>query len=86
MHAAAIRDAVGIAYINRGDWVDSCPAIVERNDGRRELVQWGVPPMAAAYRPEQPELPLGLPGLEPDREPSPALAGAIAGETVRKAS
>jgi hypothetical protein len=66
--------------------VDSRTAIVEHDDGRMELVQWGVPPVAAAYRPEQPELPLGLPGLEPDREPSPALAEAIAGETVRNAS
>jgi UDP-2,3-diacylglucosamine pyrophosphatase LpxH len=27
-------------YINCGDWVDSCTAIVEHFDGRLELIEW----------------------------------------------
>jgi UDP-2,3-diacylglucosamine pyrophosphatase LpxH len=41
IHAAAIRDIDGIRYVNCGDWVDSCTAIVEHTDGRLELIEWG---------------------------------------------
>ena len=41
IHAATIRDASGVTYINCGDWVDSCTAIVEHLDGRMELLQQG---------------------------------------------
>ena len=27
-------------YINDGDWVESCTALVEHGDGRLELVDW----------------------------------------------
>ena len=40
IHAAAIREVDGITYVNCGDWVDSCTAIVEHVDGRMELVHW----------------------------------------------
>lgn len=40
IHAATIRQIQGICYINCGDWVDSCTAIVEHFDGRMELVEW----------------------------------------------
>ena len=40
IHSAAIKNIDGIAYINCGDWVDSCTAIVEHDDGRMELVHW----------------------------------------------
>jgi UDP-2,3-diacylglucosamine pyrophosphatase LpxH len=40
IHSAAIRDIQGITYINCGDWVDSCTAIVEHFDGRMELIEW----------------------------------------------
>lgn len=42
IHAAAIKTIDGIEYINCGDWVDSCTAIVEHNDGRMELIEWGI--------------------------------------------
>jgi UDP-2,3-diacylglucosamine pyrophosphatase LpxH len=56
IHSATIRDRDGIAYINCGDWVDSCTAIIERESGAMELVRWGIegekvvhlPPGAAA--------------------------------------
>jgi UDP-2,3-diacylglucosamine pyrophosphatase LpxH len=41
IHSAVIRDAGGIIYINCGDWVDSCTAVVERENGSMELVRWG---------------------------------------------
>ena len=40
IHWAAIRELDGVAYVNCGDWVDSCTAIVEHLDGALELVQW----------------------------------------------
>jgi len=41
IHSAAIREVAGVSYINCGDWVDSCTAIVEHPDGRMELIEWG---------------------------------------------
>lgn len=44
IHWAAIKEVDGLTYINCGDWVDSCTAIVEHLDGRIELIEWGVGP------------------------------------------
>ncbi|WP_153109176.1 UDP-2,3-diacylglucosamine diphosphatase [Propionivibrio limicola] len=41
IHSAVIREADGLAYVNCGDWVDSCTAIVEHWDGTLELITWG---------------------------------------------
>lgn len=41
IHWAEIREVEGITYLNCGDWVDSCTAIVEHFDGRMEIVRWG---------------------------------------------
>jgi UDP-2,3-diacylglucosamine pyrophosphatase LpxH len=40
IHFAAIRDDQGIRYLNCGDWVESCTAIVEHEDGRFEIIVW----------------------------------------------
>jgi UDP-2,3-diacylglucosamine pyrophosphatase LpxH len=40
IHMAAIKEIGGITYINCGDWVDSCTAILEHEDGCMELVEW----------------------------------------------
>jgi UDP-2,3-diacylglucosamine pyrophosphatase LpxH len=44
----------GLVYCNDGDWVESCTALVERNDGALELLAWharpAVAPLAAALR------------------------------------
>lgn len=40
IHTAALRKVENITYINCGDWVDSCTAVVEHLDGRMELVRW----------------------------------------------
>jgi UDP-2,3-diacylglucosamine pyrophosphatase LpxH len=41
IHSATIRDHGGITYINCGDWVDSCSAIIEHESGSMELLRWG---------------------------------------------
>lgn len=38
IHSATIREGDRITYMNCGDWVDSCTAIVEHFDGRMELI------------------------------------------------
>ena len=40
IHWAEIREVEGIRYMNCGDWVDSCSAVVEHDDGRMEIVRW----------------------------------------------
>jgi UDP-2,3-diacylglucosamine pyrophosphatase LpxH len=40
IHHAASHDLNGIHYMNTGDWVESCTAIVEHLDGRFELIEW----------------------------------------------
>ena len=35
-----MRDFGGILYVNDGDWVESCTALVEHHDGRLEIVEW----------------------------------------------
>ena len=40
IHHAEIKDINGFLYINTGDFVESCTAIVEHFDGTLELVKW----------------------------------------------
>jgi UDP-2,3-diacylglucosamine pyrophosphatase LpxH len=40
IHNPAITAHAGIRYINCGDWVESCTAIAEHEDGRFELIVW----------------------------------------------
>ena len=40
IHHAEMRDLDGVLYLNCGDWVESCTALVEHHDGRIELVDW----------------------------------------------
>ncbi|MEM6626416.1 MAG: UDP-2,3-diacylglucosamine diphosphatase [Pseudomonadota bacterium] len=39
IHVAEMREIEGIAYMNDGDWVESCTALVEHHDGRWELIE-----------------------------------------------
>jgi UDP-2,3-diacylglucosamine pyrophosphatase LpxH len=55
IHAAAIKQVDGVTYINCGDWVDSCTAIVEHLDGRMELIEWAAAPAQTAGSGEAPE-------------------------------
>ena len=40
IHHAEIKDIDGVVYMNDGDWVESCTALVEHTDGRWEIVTW----------------------------------------------
>ena len=40
IHHAEMRMIHGIFYMNDGDWVESCTALVEHEDGRFELLDW----------------------------------------------
>lgn len=40
IHHAADRAFGGIHYLNCGDWVESCTAIVETSDGELQIVRW----------------------------------------------
>jgi UDP-2,3-diacylglucosamine pyrophosphatase LpxH len=40
IHHAEMRDVGGVLYLNDGDWVESCTALVEHHDGRLELIDW----------------------------------------------
>ncbi|MCV3765202.1 UDP-2,3-diacylglucosamine diphosphatase [Rhizobium sp. TRM95796] len=40
IHHAVIENIGGVKYINTGDWVESCTAIIENFDGSMELVRW----------------------------------------------
>lgn len=39
-HDAMVHDDFGVRYVNTGDWVESCTAVVEHFDGRFEIVRW----------------------------------------------
>lgn len=53
IHHAAQRDIDGVRYLNCGDWVESCTAVVEHYDGRLELIRWVEAMAAEAAKPEE---------------------------------
>lgn len=40
IHVAGIEQVDGVLYCNDGDWVEHCTALVERRDGRLQLIHW----------------------------------------------
>ena len=40
IHQAANKKIEGVEYLNTGDWVESCTAILETHDGEMVLVDW----------------------------------------------
>jgi len=40
IHHAEMREVNGVLYLNDGDWVESCTALVEHMDGSLELIDW----------------------------------------------
>ena len=53
IHKAEMRDIGGVAYINDGDWVESCTAVLESQDGTFSILHWpvaGAAPLAADRR------------------------------------
>ena len=66
IHWAVQKEIGGVTYVNCGDWVDSCSAIVEHLDGRLEVLTWhGAPDAAPA---EDPQLPFALAALSFEEE------------------
>jgi UDP-2,3-diacylglucosamine pyrophosphatase LpxH len=61
IHSAAIKQVDGMTYVNCGDWVDSCTAIIEHFDGRLELVNWGLETESPGTQTEL-QMPLGAGG------------------------
>ncbi|RVB34986.1 UDP-2,3-diacylglucosamine diphosphatase, partial [Mesorhizobium sp. M7A.F.Ca.CA.004.05.1.1] len=60
IHHAVIENFGDVQYINTGDWVESCTAVVEHFDGRMEILTW------AQVLPEAPDEPF-VPLLIADR-------------------
>lgn len=52
IHHAVIDQMDDISYINTGDWVESCTAIAEHQDGTMELITWRQLAALAAPRAE----------------------------------
>ena len=73
IHWATIREIDGLQYVNCGDWVDSCTAIVEHFDGTLELVSWGSP---------LPQRQLAAPPVEASLPPVLVPVAARVGETM----
>jgi UDP-2,3-diacylglucosamine pyrophosphatase LpxH len=46
IHTPDDRMIDGIHYLNDGDWVESCTALVEHHDGRFEILDWKIEPAA----------------------------------------
>ena len=40
IHCPAIHDSFGLVYVNCGDWVESCTAVCEHDDGLLEIIDW----------------------------------------------
>jgi UDP-2,3-diacylglucosamine pyrophosphatase LpxH len=40
IHTPEIKTINGVTYMNTGDWVESCSALVEHHDGLWEIVYW----------------------------------------------
>jgi UDP-2,3-diacylglucosamine pyrophosphatase LpxH len=51
IHQAEMRVVDGILYLNDGDWVESCTALVEHEDGRLELIDWAALNRLSFYTP-----------------------------------
>ena len=50
IHKAELRPINGVLYANCGDWVESCTALAEHDDGRLELLTWRTPKMPDEVR------------------------------------
>jgi UDP-2,3-diacylglucosamine pyrophosphatase LpxH len=40
IHYADMHDRMGVHYVNTGDWVESCTAVVETYEGELQIVKW----------------------------------------------
>jgi UDP-2,3-diacylglucosamine pyrophosphatase LpxH len=52
IHHAAMRQVGEVLYINTGDWVESCTAVAETEQGIFEIIRWGHPHQGLSGPPE----------------------------------
>ncbi len=52
VHTAEMKDMRGLLYVNDGDWVESCTALVEHASGALELLRWAEVARSPSYLPE----------------------------------
>jgi UDP-2,3-diacylglucosamine pyrophosphatase LpxH len=57
IHTPDDRMIAGIHYLNDGDWVESCTALVEHFDGRFEIITWQHEPVIPVPFEEEPAVP-----------------------------
>jgi hypothetical protein len=50
IHHAEIRQIGDVLYLNDGDWVESCSALVEDERGHMEILRWASPPQKRAVQ------------------------------------
>ncbi len=53
IHHAEMREVQGVLYLNDGDWVESCTALVEHHDGRLELIDWAATNHLSFFHPRR---------------------------------
>ena len=68
IHFADMHERLGIHYINTGDWVESCTAVVESPEGELQIVKWTEAPPERRKKPRfgrarEPELPSSPPAV-----------------------
>ncbi len=61
IHFGRIVERDGVLYVNDGDWVEHCTALVEHADGALELLHWSGQAQSLAYSPAQCAPSLALP-------------------------
>ena len=47
-----MRQVGDVIYINTGDWVESCTAVAETEEGIFEIIRWTHPPRRHEYAPK----------------------------------
>jgi UDP-2,3-diacylglucosamine pyrophosphatase LpxH len=57
IHHAEMRMIQGVQYLNTGDWVESCTALVEHHDGHLELLDWAALNGLSFFAPRQDRVP-----------------------------
>ena len=72
IHTPDNRMIDGIHYLNDGDWVESCTALVEHHDGRWEILNWKN--FQPIFQPQGPET-QGMIDANPDRHRRLAATG-----------
>ncbi|MGB0713504.1 MAG: UDP-2,3-diacylglucosamine diphosphatase [Gammaproteobacteria bacterium] len=66
IHHAALSDFDGITYVNCGDWVESCTAVAEDEEGRLRIIHWADESFMLLADPAHDEAPRTVTVLRPE--------------------